>query len=259
MSYNHYIDYHHKRLEEETKKWDSNPPQTAIQKYEVGYYHYELFDYREAMKWFEEAIKEDITDSYYMLAYCINKTSEGSSKAEKSKTLFKEFFKRVREKSEITGREKYHLGMCYRYGYGIDKDILKALNLFEEAAKYEGKASFEIGKIYKEGSLEGKIDFDLAAQWFLKSYEQFNGQALFAHFEVSKNEIENYPYALELKTGYSYLLGMLMRVVKVNPGKDSYTRLARLYEKGYPGDTDEGNQKSLKQAQRYYKLAETMK
>ena len=55
------------------------------------------------------------------------------------------------------------LADCYQYGYGVEKDIDKAISIYKELVKeryYKAQVSYILGMIYKD------INMDEALEWF---------------------------------------------------------------------------------------------
>lgn len=263
MSYNRYIDIHHAKCVIETDKWDHTTPVSSIEKYEYGLYLFEILDYCYAVHWFHQAVKEKVTEGYYMLAYCLEKGYGISTNHEEAQRLFQLYISEINFQREsgtpLSMLQQYRLAMCLQYSFGTNQDEMLAMDLFVSATKELGEASFEMGIIYRDGRCNLPINKELADQYFIKAYHQLYGDAIFASFELYEGTIENYPFLMELKTGYSYLLGRYMRVAKVNPNYDSLLRLSKFYEKGYPGDTTEGYANFKLKANKYYKEAEKYK
>lgn len=255
MSYNHYMDVHHEKCKAETEKWDRITPVSPEDKYEYGYYLFEVLDFCNAVEWFRIAAGEKAMEAYYMLAYCLKNGCGVTADQEEAQEFFKRYIKEIKKRKNsrltLTAKQQYRLGMCLQYGYGIKKDEEQALDLFTGAAKEIGEASYEIGKAYREGRCNLPKDKACADRYFMQAYYQLYGEAIFESFALFDGMIEEYPHLLELRTGYSYLLGRYMRVVKVNPNQDSFLRLAKMYEKGYPGDSAAGYECFQRKAKKY--------
>lgn len=62
--------------------------------------------------------------------------------------------------------------MCYEKGYGIKKDIPKALELYEKSVELGNKdACFSIARIYEKGE-NIKMDLSKAILWYKRGYEK---------------------------------------------------------------------------------------
>ena len=70
------------------------------------------------------------------------------------------------------------LGYCYFWGYGVERDLKKAKQLYlESAAKNESTAQFRMGVIFFTGQGEGQND-ETAFKWFTQAAEQNHSEAL---------------------------------------------------------------------------------
>jgi len=85
----------------------------------------------------------------------------------------RKFFTENKIKAEDGGAmPQWVLGLCYRTGFGVEKDLALALNWFRKAAE-QGLASaeFDLGLCYAKG--EGvPNDFTASVKWFRKAAEQ---------------------------------------------------------------------------------------
>lgn len=72
---------------------------------------------------------------------------------------------------------QYHIGMLYRFGWGIDKNFMIARQWFEKSAtQSHAESQAELGKIYKDGRGVER-DAKKAAEWFLRAAENDLGVA----------------------------------------------------------------------------------
>lgn len=70
-------------------------------------------------------------------------------------------------------RIQFHLGMCYRQGNGLAKDVEHGMKLIREAAEHGNvKAQSVLGSAYLQGIYGVEKDVDLAKKWLLKAAEQ---------------------------------------------------------------------------------------
>lgn len=71
------------------------------------------------------------------------------------------------------------LGWCYAYGKGVDKDIKKAVELFNKAiAKGNTDAMRRLGNLYREG--DGvPLDYSKAMEWYQKAADKGDSEAMY--------------------------------------------------------------------------------
>ena len=73
-------------------------------------------------------------------------------------------YKAVKKANEVfPGSYDKELADCYQYGYGVEKDIDKAISIYKELVKeryYKAQVSYILGMIYKD------INMDEALEWF---------------------------------------------------------------------------------------------
>ncbi len=71
----------------------------------------------------------------------------------------------------------YELGICYKYGFGVEIDEIKAFFYFKESAlKDYAKAQFNVGYCYANG-IGTKQDIDRAMYWYKKAADQGHKRA----------------------------------------------------------------------------------
>lgn len=247
-----YTDREHERALSETLYWIKNTPMTKKEKYDYGEYHYDLKDYKEAVKWYKESSQQLYIPAMYKLGYCMRNNLGIASAYNKENSLFQQVM--IHDKEVEDSKAKYRLGMCYTYGYGVEIDEKTGLSYFLQGDADEN-ALYEIGKFYKEGKAGYDIDKKKAEKYFLKAYEGFCEEAIFEIFDMYTGEFKDFQYIREIKEGYSFKLGRLIRVAELNPSKEYFNRLGDFYNKGYPGDKGEKLENFKNKAKKYYKKA----
>ena len=74
---------------------------------------------------------------------------------------------------------QFNLGMCYKNGYGVEKNLRKATNLYRKAAEQgDATAQYNLGLCYANGDGVEK-NLPEAAKWWRKAAEQGNAKAQF--------------------------------------------------------------------------------
>lgn len=163
-------------------------------------------DYKKSLYWFNEAVKNgDVT-----AIACLGVMYElgHGVKADVNKAI--EYYQRADYENEPTGT--YNMGLCYFYGKGIVKENKhRAINYITEVAEagfvkamkflvtfYCNSSNFEksfywleqvaltgdddcqlrVGRCYEKGTSFVEQDKEKAFEWYLKSAEQGNEQAM---------------------------------------------------------------------------------
>ena len=126
--------------------------------------------------------------------------------------------------SEGNPEAAYYMGKMYREGLGVEADVEKAVQYFEQADKgYYSDATVELGKMAMDG--EGMAqNKDLGIQYLKKAAYAGNGNAMFelgTLYEKGDSVEKNYTYAF----GFFYM-GAL------KGEKRSQVKAARCYLKG---------------------------
>lgn len=71
----------------------------------------------------------------------------------------------------------YMTGYCYEMGFGVDRDETQAITWYMQAAKQDHEmASYRLGLCYKKG-IGIQINYSLAAAWLLKAAKKGNVEA----------------------------------------------------------------------------------
>ena len=133
-------------------------------------------NYQEAIKWFEKGIKLGSAYSYHNLGYMYYDGIYYDVDYSKSKLYFEEALKVDSSLSESL----YCLANLYYYGNFIDKNLYKALELFEGAEKNGLKCEFMINQIKHELHLFNSKNYCL-------EYAQEYG---LVHFEYLVNKVK---------------------------------------------------------------------
>ena len=89
-----------------------------------------------------------------------------------------DWFRKATEQGHAAAQ--YHLGKCYYYGWGVEKDEAEAVDWYRKAAEQDNDyAQFALGKCYEEGFgvEQDKVE---AVKWYRKAAEQNNDDAVYA-------------------------------------------------------------------------------
>lgn len=123
-----------------------------------------ILDVETGMKLYEEEVKEG--NDY--AAYCLGLEHRNKQNFEKAFELYKQAQRNEEFYKDFT------IGMCLYYGVGVEKDRLKAFNIFKSISLpnvtgYElDEANYMLGKIYLEGEVieknieKARFHFELA-------------------------------------------------------------------------------------------------
>lgn len=147
-------------------------------------------------------------------------------------------FKRSVEKDFI--KAYYNLGKCYEYGIGTEIDIEKAIELYKKGYdKGDSKCAYALGKIYIKGCKIENKDTEIGVKYLKFSCNKKISQACYelaGFYEKDKKEIKK-AIKYYIKSGdYNYF--------------QAYTRVGDIYF--YGKDIIE---RDLKKAKRYYEMA----
>jgi len=246
-----YTDFAHELALQETLCWTDKVPQTPQEFFEYGEYRYRLADYREATEAYLKASVLESIPARFKLAYCMH-LGLGCDGGD-AQRLFQSVVRH--DLNSFNPTALYQLGMCYTYGYGIEQDEKQGISFFWQLKDTSAEAQYEIGLFYRDGKGDLPCDKSVAEQWLRTAYDGFCEEAIFALFELYDCDFEQFPYQREIKEGYSFRLGRLMRAAERNPCSEYLMRLADFYHLGYPGDIGEKQDKFKKLAQKYYRKA----
>ena len=174
----------------------------AFAQWFLGYY-YELGrgikqNYFEAVKWYCKAAKQKNTKAQYNLESLLTKTSN---------IFFKWYYKAVMLND---ANAQYNLGVCYKYGRGIEQNYNEAVKWYQKAAE-QGYANAQnnLGNCYYNGR-GVEQNYNEAAKWYQKAAEQGNATAqcnLGVCYEYGRGVGQNYDeaakwYQKAAKQGY---------------------------------------------------------
>lgn len=250
-----YTDWAHEKALADTLYWIEEKLDTLEKKYHFAAFQEFIKDDRKAFLLYQQAAEKGYEPAYYKMGEYLVKGKgcpQDLGEAE-------QWFKKAVEWLNTTPKTMdlyYRLGMCFRYGWGIQQDDKVAFDIFTIASDNCGKALYEIGLYYLYGSEEIKKNLKLARHFFRKSYDLYTENAIFKDFEAVGEKWDSYEYQREIKEAFSFRLGQFMRIAEVSPCKNSFLQVARLYRKGYPGDTADGYERYQKHANDYEKKAE---
>lgn len=158
-------------------------------------------DYEKSRYWIRKAALSGYTKAYFRYAYLCCDGLGGEVDYDSA-------LKYYRLLSDNSGAIN-NLGYMYEYGLGVDKDIVRAFELYKEAAEMGDAHSMRVlaGKYYSGEGCEK--DITTAITWYKKSLENGNMEAGFklgdiflneANFEVdSEVALEYYEKAIALK------------------------------------------------------------
>ncbi len=254
-----FTDFEHMIIVEESQKWEGRLPVTGEEYYRYGALQYRLKDFYKAVHFFRKAWKAQVMEASYGLSICILEEKgleRRLTEVQEWKQCSKEAFQFYKSMKKPDPEAQYRLGKCYAYGIGTSPDLEKAVVLFN-ALEEHGGALFEMAAAYEHGCGGLKKDEKKALKLYRTAYDKNYEEAIFAHYRLSGEDFENYPYQREIKEAYSFRIGQLMRIAEIAPCRDSYQRLAVLYENGYPGDHGEEDIRFRKKALIYRKLEES--
>lgn len=246
-----FTDFAHEWALRETLYWADKVPQTPQEIYEYGEYRYRLTDYREAAEAYYKASEQESIPARFKLARCM--AHDLGCDGGDAQRLFRSVIRHDVNSFETAAL--YRLGMCYTYGYGIEPDEKQGFSFFWQLKETLAEVQYEIGLFYRDGKGGIPCDRTAAEQWLRKAYDGYFEEAIFALFELYDSDFEKFPYQREIKEGYSFRLGRLMRSAESEPCSEYLNRLADFYHLGYPGDTGEKLDKFKMLAQKYYKKA----
>lgn len=256
-----FTDAEHMILVEESSVWENRLPVTGEECYRYGELQYRLKDYYKAVHYFRKAWKEQFMPAAFRLADCMLE-GKGIEKADREDSEWKrcseQAFHFYGSILNPTQEDKYRLGKCYAYGIGTEKNLEKAVHLFD-GLKAHGGALFELASAYEHGYGSLEKDEKKARELYWLAYDLNYEEAIFEHYRLSGSDFEKYTYQRELKEAYSFRIGQLMRITAIAPGRDAYEKMAAIYENGYPGDKGEEDICFRERAVEYRKKAEECK
>lgn len=139
---------------------------------------------------------------------------------------------------------QYNLGIIYAKGFGVSRDLEKAVALWELAAEQDNDdAQYQLGDVYLIGKLDGKKNYQLALEYYELAAEKNNSSALNNLAYMYSNGLglseRDEQRAFEL---YAHAAELGNRTAQKN--------LAVFYEQGL------GTQSDLEQAYTWYFISE---
>ena len=142
--------------------------------------------YYEAFNYFKKAALNNHPSAYWMMGNMILKDKVHTN----NKKQAVDYFNRAKELGNIAAINS--LGLCYKFGFGVKKDINKALQYFIESADKGYAYGFNNLGLYYESI----NDYDKAYEYFLKSANMGESFACnrIGEYERKKN---NYKLAYE--------------------------------------------------------------
>jgi TPR repeat protein len=237
--------------------WIAKSPSGAADAFAYGEYQFRIKDFVYAVTWYEKAAMLGLADAKFKLAYCMKMGLGAASDADAESLLFTEYLEE-RQGTVLLDEDRYRIGLCYRYGWGIEADEHKAEKLFESICKQHGGAMFELGLGYRDGTLHRPVDRQMAVVCLQKAYALHWEEAIFEQYRLftaydMQKEI-NDEFKKELTQAISFRLGRYLRVAEQNPNSDSLQRIADLYLAGYPWDLPEVKARFRKKADCFLKM-----
>lgn len=165
-----------------------------------------------AIEYFKKAQQNGVEESLIPLGSLYLERKE----YDKAKEIFEKAVKN--QDTEINSRAKYFLGIIYFNGSGVERDIQKAIGLFEDAGERGFSFAYTtIASIYWcDGIPEIKKDLDKAASYFLKDKNNFAEQNMYLlmkqecnrAWEWAEDEIKKGNASVSAYTALLYLLGI---------------------------------------------------
>lgn len=123
-----------------------------------------------SVKWLIKAAKQRHSMALYLMGSAFE-SGYGNLPKDPSQAVY---FYRLAAAENISPA-MVRLGKCYYNGAGVEQNIKKARELFENAAKSnEAEAQLYLGHIYFKG---GKKNLEKAVKWYRKAAEQGNAEA----------------------------------------------------------------------------------
>lgn len=118
-------------------------------------------DLKKAEEYYLQAAQKGYTSSYYNLAWLYYKDENN-----KEKNIIRLDYKKAKEYLELGVKNRNYrsmnlLGIFYRDGLGVKKDIKKAVNLFEKGSRYDKYAAKHLANYYKD-----KKDYKNALKYY---------------------------------------------------------------------------------------------
>jgi len=172
-------------------------------------YHYGKgvdIDLLKAKEYYEEAAKRGYASAYYNLAWLYYKNDDYKGQ------IIELNYEKAKEYLELGAKERNSasinlLGVFYKKGYAVKKDMEKAVALFKIIYRYDRYASFHLGEYYNE-----KKDYKEAVKYYKISDERGNAGA-------------------SIELGVIYEKGLL--------GKKDVKTALKYYEKAFRNSEDE--------------------
>ena len=252
-----YTDKEHNEILNIALKWWNEKPTKKEDIYEYAKFQFRIKDFSEAVKWFQKAVDLKYFPAFYEYAFCLVNGLGINEDKVKAYEYFKIYLSEEGKKADVS-ENLYKLAMCYAYGFGVVENSYKARKIFECIKNVDANALYEMGIAYRDGRLGLKKDELIAEKYFLKAYDNYAEDAIFASYEMFQGQYEDYPYKSELTEAYSYRIGQYARVIHVNPTVQAYEFLARMYLNGFPGDFGESDARFKRKANKYLKKIEQL-
>ncbi|RXJ89488.1 hypothetical protein CRV01_08405 [Arcobacter sp. CECT 8983] len=127
-------------------------------------------DLKKAEEYYFQAAQKGYTSAYYNLAWLYYRNKEN-----KDRDIIRLDYKKAKEYLEL-GAKNYNypsinlLGVFYKDGLGVKKDMQKAVRLFEKAARYDKYAANHLANYYRD-----KKDYKSAMKYY--EYAKSKGDA----------------------------------------------------------------------------------
>ena len=241
----------HQQALTETLYWQSATPGTVAEFYRYGMYLFRLKEFVPAFSYFKRASEAGSIPGKFQVACCLH---EGYG-AETDKAQAAELFAYVinHDEGEANCYSLYRLGYCLMYGLGITKDEEKGLAFFRRISDSVPSAVYEKALCFRFGRGGVSADPDKACSFLREAYDRFCEEAIFKLFEMHEGPFETFSYVREIKEAYSFRLGQYIRAVELNPSRDSLERLIKMYQAGFPGDTEVQDKQFRQKADKYIK------
>lgn len=178
-------------------------------------------DLSEAFRWYKAAAKKGMPYSAYALAQMYERDIPVTQDADKAQQYYRTAlsgFLKIMSDGNADDNLLYKLGRMFLRGLGTDVDILRAIDLFRQAAQHRNPwAEYQLGKLYLFGADGITPDREQAVEWLTRSAEDGNEYA-----EQILRRMEDYQNRILTDT----VFGLFMNVGRII--EEDYDRTGRV-------------------------------